>query len=182
MAVDHTSFFTGADYDALGGPDATPNLSIFRFKRGESYPVATGASSNDSPGTSGALTAQGQINSYIDWHSELRSITGGSAIADTSTTYGISLVSVATGFRSVASAFTANITIRNAQNFTPSPGQTVTWSASGGGSGTVSANADGTVTIPSLTIPTTATRLSLSIATPGSGGRIRLRIRGLLPN
>lgn len=156
MAIGHTTNYLGSQFNWASGINSAVALDVLRFKLNESYPAISSASSNDSPGTSGSLTAAGQINRYIDWHSSLRSITGGSAITDTSTAYGISLISTR------GSSFTADVTIQNTQSFNPTGGQAVNWSYSSGGSGSVSANADGSVTIPSLTIGTSAARLTLS--------------------
>lgn len=154
-AIGHTTRYLGSQYSD-SPMTAAPNLDVLRFKLNESYPAVTSASTDDSPGTPSSRTASGKINHYIDWQSSLRTVTGGSAITDTSTNYGISLIST-------GSSFTATVTIRNTLNFNPNSGQTVNWSMSTGGSGSVSANADGSVTITGRTIPTgSAARLSLS--------------------
>lgn len=136
QAVGHAQYFVSLD----GHPYQ------FRFRKDEAYLAFSRATTNDAAGTSA-----GQSNERIDWQSALHAISGGAAITDTTTQFGISLIA------SGATA-TADVTIRNAQHFTPSAGQSVTWSV-GSMSGSATVSADGSITIPNVLIPTTAIRL-----------------------
>lgn len=115
-----------------------PSASYLRFKKNEAYPVFTNSS------TSNSTTAQeGQRNLFLDWGSSLHSLGSGTAIADTGTNFSMS-------FKSLQGNAIADVTIRQAQQFRPVPGQSIIWSnvPQGGGaaleSGTVVADYPGT--------------------------------------
>jgi hypothetical protein len=142
------------------------NADWFRFKLNEAYPAFANAGNSDWPGTTNppALTASGQRNLSLDWSSSLHSLGAGTAIADATLTFGMTL-------KSLTADTTADVTIRNAQVFRPAPGQQVTFTvidaldASGSlmASGTAVADGNGLVTV---TIPIRAggCRLTLSKA------------------
>jgi subtilase family protein len=142
-----------AEFYETGAWDAT------RFKKNEAYPAFGGAATSDNP----ASVQEGQRNITLDWSSSLHDLFGGAAdaIVDTPPQFGMT-------FQSLAADTTVNVTIRNAQQFRPSPGQSVTWSnvrASNGQtlqSGTVSADGRGLVTVPGLQILAAGSRLTLS--------------------
>jgi dienelactone hydrolase len=111
-----------------------------RYKRNEAYP-AFANSTNSDPVT----VQEGQRNLNLDWSSSLNSHGAGTEIVDTSSTFSMS-------FKSLSADATADVTIRNAQAFAPTSGETVTWTnALPNGtvieSGTTTANANGFVTV-----------------------------------
>jgi protein involved in polysaccharide export with SLBB domain len=126
-----------------------------RFLKNEAYPCFGSSTNSDS-----VSDQEGQRNKSLDWHSSRRSITGGSAIVDSSGSFGMSLISL-------AGSVTADVTIRNQQTFTNLPGASVAW-ADGTGSGNVTVNADGSITVPGVTIGTSAVRLTLTPASPAA--------------
>jgi hypothetical protein len=68
-------------------------------------------------------------------------------------------------------AVTVDITPRNAQSFTLTPGQSVSYAISGGASGSLTADAYGLVTLPSASIPGGGTAVTFTVsAPPGTAG------------
>jgi hypothetical protein len=68
-----------------------------------------------------------------------------------------------------SSSMTADVTPRNAQSFHLSPGQNVTWVATGSQSGSLTADAYGLATAPSVSIPAgSATTITFSASAPAS--------------
>lgn len=133
-----------------------------RFYLNEGYPAFGAASTSTTvPTFPGAFA--GQRNGTIDWQGGGHTISGGSALSDTSGAFAISLISS-------SSATGVTCTIQNAQSFLPSAAATVTWSTSNGQSGSATRNADSSVTIASLTIPTSAMRLTFTSTEPGHFG------------
>jgi len=129
-----------------------------RFKLNEPYPAFGNASTSTTIPTFPGNFA-GQRNGTLDWQSLLHPITGGAAIVDTVLTFGVSLIS-----SSEATGVTT--AIRNAQNFRPPVGSTLTWSTDEGQSGSGAVAADGTPYISGMRIPVSAMRLTVSYNTP----------------
>lgn len=142
--------------DVYIGADTTPLFE--RFKLNEAYPAFSSVSLNDNVAD---MSKGGQHNIKIDWQSALHAYPGGSEIADTPTAFAISL-------KSLAGNATATVTIRNAQQFQPPPGQNVTWRNESQGqvlqSGSVVADDQGRVTVALQIVPA-GNRLTLSCTT-----------------
>jgi hypothetical protein len=129
-----------------------------RFRRDEAYPAFASASSNDA-----FSSERGQFNGLLDWSSSLRDFSPDKSddIADTRGQFAITL-------KSLKADATAQVTIRNAQQFKLTPGQSVGWTnAKLNGhlikSGTAKADKDGLVTLD-LDILAEGNRLSLQPA------------------
>jgi len=88
-----------------------------RFALNEAYPAFGNASTSDRPPTMPA-PANGQRNGYLDWGSGLHPV--GAPIEDSVKSFGITL-------RSLSVDASADVTIRNAQQFLPESGQRVEW-------------------------------------------------------
>jgi dienelactone hydrolase len=131
--------------------------SFRRFRKNEAYPAFAAASSS----TPFDATL-GQRNQNIDWSSSLRSLGAGTDIVDLAGAFGMT-------FKSLTTDATADVTIRNTQQFRPRSGESVTWrnETSGGQvleSGTMAADAQGLVTIR-LRITAAGNRLTLTCPT-----------------
>lgn len=142
-------------------PNAPNGAGYLRFQLNEAYPAFGNASTSTTIPTFPSAT-NGQRNGTIDWHSAQRSITGGSAISDSASSFAISLIS-----SSAATGVTC--TIHNAQSFRPGSGSVLTWSTSNGQSGSGTRNSDGSVTLTGLSIPTSAMRLTVTASSPHVG-------------
>lgn len=141
--------------------DSNSAGGYLRFLKNEAYPAFGLASTSTTIPTFPNASA-GHRNGTLDWYGGGHTISGGSAIAETSTTFAISLIS------SSASTGTT-VTIRNQQTFLPTSGATITYSTSNGQSGSATRNSDGSVTLTNLTIPTSAMRLTLTATEPAGG-------------
>jgi hypothetical protein len=172
---------------------------MFRYKKNEAYPAFSSVSTNEdvsakAMGPRGSRNnADGQHNLYMDWQSVLHTFPGGAEITDTVTAFGLSL-------KSLTSNATASVTIRNAQQFRPMPGQSVQWrneSLAGQQlqSGTVVADEQGLLTVQ-LQIMPAGNRLTLSctgctvdnsfkpsaaISIAGAHGKPSVKARGKVP-
>jgi len=127
-----------------------------RFRLTEAYP-AFGNASTSTPIPTFPGHFAGQRNGNLDWGSELHPV--GAAIEDSVRSFGITL-------KSVSVDTSANVTIRNAQQFLPEAGQRVEWrNESQTGqllqSGSVVADAQGLVTVR-LQVTAGGNRLTLS--------------------
>jgi dienelactone hydrolase len=141
-----------------------------RYKRNEAFPAIANSTNSDP-----VSAQQGQRNLNLDWSSALNSLGAGTQIADTGATLAMS-------FRSLTSDAVADVTIRNAQSFTPAPGETITWTnaqASGAiiESGTAVANAAGLVSVR-VQIRASGNRLTLTrqsgITAPAAPTNVRI--------
>ncbi len=133
-----------------------PQWDYTRFVMNEAYPAFGNASTSDTFVYTRSSSA-GQRNGTLDWGSELHTI--GAPIEDTVNSFGITL-------RSVSVDTSADVTIRNAQQFLPEAGQRVEWrNESQTGqmlqSGSVVADRQGLVTLR-LQITAGGNRLTLS--------------------
>lgn len=123
-----------------------------RFRKNEAVPAFAKASNNDA-----YESALGQRNGFLDWGSSLHPL--GEAMIDTQGTFAISL-------KSLRGDATADVTIRNAQQFQLTPGQSVSWqnvrqdSRALLQSGVTTADAKGLVTLR-VEIKETGNRLTL---------------------
>lgn len=159
--ANHQPYFvewTNTDHDGGHDPsyaqwDANTGAGYLRFALNEAYPAFGDASTSDTLPASYPTHSTGQRNGYLDWQDSRHSISGGSAISDNASTFGISLISTSV-------AATCTVTLRNFQNFILSAGASVGWSTASQ-SGATTVNADGSVTIQGLNVALTATRLSL---------------------
>lgn len=125
-----------------------------RFKSDEAYPAFANASTSD------ALEVQeGQRNAHLDWSSAVHSLGDGTGIVDTPQSFSMTFAA--------ARDATADVTIRNAQQFRPPAGETIEWRnvAQDSGqvlqSGSVAADAAGLVTVR-VQIRAAKSRLTLS--------------------
>lgn len=152
-ANNHGQFSIAIDY---------PQWQVGRFKKNEAYPAFGNAGTSDTlertaTWKAGSVDPNGQRNGTLDWGSELHPI--GAPIEDTVNSFGITL-------KSVSVDTSADVTIRNAQEFRPKAGQTVDWRNElqpGGNvqSGSVVADAQGLVTVR-VQVTTGGNRLTLS--------------------
>lgn len=138
---------------AVIAPGETTEMYL-RFKTTEAFPAFSGAWANDDDGN---MAASGQHNLKIDWQCSLHSISGGSAIVDSATTFAMSFVSGAGATKS------GTVTIRNAQAFRPGVGAVLTWAATGGQSGSATRNSDGSISV-AFNVAITHTRLTITDA------------------
>ena len=131
-----------------------------RFLRNEAYPVFT-----DNSGSSGYDVQEGERNVRLDWSSQLNDLftaTTADNLVDEPARFAITFK-----LTNDVAAQTAKVTIRNAQQFKPAPGQPVNWTnvnqsdGSPIASGTVAADAGGLVTFP-VAVTWAGTRLTLS--------------------
>jgi hypothetical protein len=155
-AGNHAEFTIKSDF---------PQWDFRRFKTNEAYPAFSNASTSNTPEVRGQWGARstdtnGQRNGYLDWGSELHPL--GEHIEDSVNRFGITL-------KSISVDTSADVTIRNTQQFRPNAGQRVEWrnELSGGGgnaqSGSTVADAQGLVTVR-LQITAGGNRLTLSCA------------------
>jgi hypothetical protein len=127
---------------------------FMRFRSDEAHPAFANASTSDPVGVQ-----EGQRNGQLDWSSALHSLGDGTEIVDTPQSFSMTL--------SGAVDATADITIRNAQQFHPPAGETIEWRnvAQESGqqlqSGSVAADPSGLVTIR-VQIRASKNRLTLS--------------------
>lgn len=148
------------DNTGSGGP-----WDLSRFVLNEAHPAFSNSSNSDPVGTApqaaGTSGNVGQRNSYLDWGSAIHPI--GPPIEDTVNSFGITL-------KALSADAAADVTIRNAQQFRPNAGQSVSWrneSQQTGQvlqSGSVSADRQGLVTVR-LQITAGGNRLTLSCST-----------------
>lgn len=177
---DHAAY--GPSEQGDGGPFDYLNFSPY-----ESYPAFSNASTSetmpqdaDIPGSGapGYCSGQtptcspptlqvGQRNMRLFWKSSRYTITSALPLVDTSLKWRVSIKSqLANG--------TTDLTIRNAQNFHPAVGATVTWSNKDGidcsgstlESGTLTVPASGLVTVTSISIKTGGTCAQFTIPAP----------------
>jgi pimeloyl-ACP methyl ester carboxylesterase len=137
------------------------NVGYFRFKKDEAIPAFANASNSVD-----FSNQEGQRNFDLDWSSSLHDLVAGSS--DDTIVDSENLLKMT--FKSLSSDATADITIRNAQNFICSVNENVSWEnkdLSGGStvaSGTVTADANGLVTIENCDILTAGNTLVLTKA------------------
>ncbi len=143
--VGHNGFY-------LGGA-----ASWTRYKRNEAYPAFANATNSDS-----VSVQQGQRNLNLDWSSALNSHGAGTDILDAATTFSMS-------FRSLTTDAVADVTIRNAQLFVPTPGQIVSWT---------NARSSGGVLESGTTTADQAGLISMRIQILASGNRVTLTRQG----
>lgn len=130
-------------------------LTPFSFRKNVSYPVPTHFSLDDDPGLS-TDTTSGCINCGWTWKSSDQ-ITPW--VPTESGTQWAAWIANSRG------TGVADISIRNAQSFTPIVGTTVHWATSAGQSGDVTVDSHGVITAPSVTVPSTGTVITFSITT-----------------
>jgi hypothetical protein len=151
--LNHGQFSMETDY---------PQWNMRRFKKNEAYPAFGNAGTSNKPESvaawgAGSTDPNGQRNGTLDWSSELHPI--GDPIEDTVNTFRITV-------KSVSVDTSADVTIRNAQQFRPEAGQRVDWrNESQAGqvlqSGSAIADGQGLVTVR-LQIIAAGNRLTLS--------------------
>jgi hypothetical protein len=154
METDKQPFFTKWAPGNHNAPALPSHLNVQRFSLAEAYPAFSGSTNSDTlPNIPPSSSATGGRNLNLDWHGAHHSITGGSPIVDSASSFAMSLISL-------SGTATTTVTIRNCQSFTSSLNPT--WSTSDGQSGTATKNADGSYTVTGLVIPTTAIDLTLT--------------------
>lgn len=153
------------------------NADFLRFRLDEAYPAFAGASSSD------AFSVQeGQRNVNLDWSSRHHDLFAGSADAIADSVGGFAMT-----FKSLAADAEASVTIRNAQQFLPFPGDTVKWTnrAQAGSSlldsGTAVADAEGLLTAR-IKVTAAGNRLQLLCAACRQPARRALIREFLLPD
>jgi len=155
-ALNHGEFTMRGEY---------PQWDFRRFKKNEAYPAFANAGTSDTleklaRWTTGSNDPNGQRNGTLDWGSELHAIDD--PIEDTVNGFGITL-------KSVSVNTSADVTIRNTQQFRPKAGQRVEWrnelpgGAGNAQSGSTVADAQGLVTV-CLQSTAGGNRLTLSCA------------------